>query len=100
MAKLEPFIKIRRDNVEYWNAALRRHARWLRECPGRDTAGSRAVWFGYPITVRPEAPFSRDDLTRFLERSEERRVGKEWRDQGSAEPCTNNDNRSARSQQM
>ncbi|TMQ17427.1 MAG: DegT/DnrJ/EryC1/StrS family aminotransferase [Candidatus Rokuibacteriota bacterium] len=67
MAKLEPFIKIRRDNVEYWNAALRRHARWLRECPGRDTAGSRAVWFGYPITVRPEAPFSRDDLTRFLE---------------------------------
>jgi CDP-4-dehydro-6-deoxyglucose reductase, E1 len=67
MAKLEPFIKVRRDNVEYWNAALRRHARWLRECPGRDTAGSRAVWFGYPITVRPEAPFSRDDLTRFLE---------------------------------
>ena len=46
---------------------MRRHARWLRECPGRDTAGSRAVWFGYPITVRPEAPFSRDDLTRFLE---------------------------------
>ena len=67
VARLEPFIKIRRDNVDYWNAGLRGHARWLRECPGRDTNGSRSVWFGYPITVRPEAPFSRDDLARFLE---------------------------------
>ena len=67
VAKLEPFIKARRDNVEFWNAALRRHARWLRVCPGRDTNGSRSVWFGYPITVRPQAPFSRDELVRFLE---------------------------------
>ncbi len=67
MPKLEPYIKIRRDNVEHWNAALRRHARWLRECPGRDTAGSRSVWFGYPITVRPEAPFKREALVEFLE---------------------------------
>ena len=43
------------------------HARWLRECRGRDTNGSRSVWFGYPISVRPEAPFSRDELVRFLE---------------------------------
>ena len=34
---------------------------------GRDGDGSRSVWFGYPITVRTEAPFSRDDLVRFLE---------------------------------
>ncbi|HTO10735.1 MAG TPA: DegT/DnrJ/EryC1/StrS family aminotransferase [Candidatus Binatia bacterium] len=67
MPKLEPFIKARRDNVEYWNTAVRRHARWLRECPGRDSAGSRSVWFGYPITVRPEAPFSREALVEFLE---------------------------------
>ena len=67
MAKLEPYIKMRRDNVEYWNVAVRRHGRWLRECPGRDTAGSRSVWFGYPITVRPEAPFSREALVEFLE---------------------------------
>jgi len=65
VAKLEPFIKTRRDNVEYWNAALRRHDRWLRACPGRDTNGSRSVWFGYPISVRPQAPFSRDELARF-----------------------------------
>lgn len=67
VAKLEPFIKVRRDNVDYWNAGLGKHARWLRKCPGRDGDGSRSVWFGYPITVRPEAPFTRDDLVRFLE---------------------------------
>ena len=67
MPKLEPYIKIRRDNVEFWNAGLRRHARWLSECPGRDTAGSRSVWFGYPITVRPGAPFTREALVEFLE---------------------------------
>jgi CDP-4-dehydro-6-deoxyglucose reductase, E1 len=67
VAKLEPFIKVRRDNVDFWNAGLRKHARWLRECRGRDTNGSRSVWFGYPISVRPEAPFSRDELVRFLE---------------------------------
>jgi CDP-6-deoxy-D-xylo-4-hexulose-3-dehydrase len=67
MPRLEPYIKVRRDNVEYWNAALRRHARWLRECPGRDGAGSRSVWFGYPITVRREAPFTREALVAHLE---------------------------------
>jgi CDP-6-deoxy-D-xylo-4-hexulose-3-dehydrase len=67
VAKLEPFIKVRRDNVDFWNAGLRRHARWLRESPGRDGNGSRSVWFGYPITVRPDAPFWRDELVRFME---------------------------------
>jgi CDP-4-dehydro-6-deoxyglucose reductase, E1 len=65
--KLERFIQVRRDNVEDWNAALRKYAAWLIECPGRDDAGSRSVWFGYPITVRPGAPFTRDELVSFLE---------------------------------
>jgi CDP-4-dehydro-6-deoxyglucose reductase, E1 len=67
MPKLEPFIKVRRDNVEFWNAALRRHGSWLREYPWRDTAGSRSVWFGYPMTVRPQAPFTREALVEYLE---------------------------------
>ena len=65
--KLERFIQIRRDNVEDWNAHLRKYAQWLMECPGRDDGGSRSVWFGYPITVRPGAPFTRDELVAFLE---------------------------------
>lgn len=65
--KLEGFIRQRRENVEDLNAALRKYSEWLMECPGRDGGGSRSVWFGYPITVRPGAPFSRDELTRFFE---------------------------------
>jgi len=65
--KLEGFIRQRRENVEDLNAALRKYSEWLMECPGRDGGGSRSVWFGYPITVRTGAPFSRDDLVRFLE---------------------------------
>jgi CDP-6-deoxy-D-xylo-4-hexulose-3-dehydrase len=65
--KLEQFIEIRRENVAYWNDAVRKHAQWLVEPSGRDGGGSRSVWFGYPITVRPGGPFSRDDLQRFLE---------------------------------
>jgi CDP-6-deoxy-D-xylo-4-hexulose-3-dehydrase len=65
--KLEAFIRQRRENVEDLNAALRKYNEWLLECPGRDGNGSRSVWFGYPITVRPRAPFSRDDLARFFE---------------------------------
>jgi CDP-6-deoxy-D-xylo-4-hexulose-3-dehydrase len=65
--KLERFIQTRRDNVEDWNAHLRKYSHWLMECPGRDAHGSRSVWFGYPITVRPGAPFTRDALVTFLE---------------------------------
>jgi dTDP-4-amino-4,6-dideoxygalactose transaminase len=65
--KLEEFIRVRRANVEEWNGALRKWSQWLMECPGRDGGGSRSVWFGYPITVRPGAPFTRDQLARFLE---------------------------------
>lgn len=31
------------------------------------TAGSEPSWFGFPMAVRPDAPFSRDQLVRFLE---------------------------------
>ena len=51
--KLEGFIRQRRENVEDLNAALRKYSEWLLECPGRDGDGSRSVWFGYPITVKP-----------------------------------------------
>ncbi len=31
------------------------------------TLGSKPSWFGFALTVRPEAPFTRDDVVRFLE---------------------------------
>src|SRR3990172_7342835 len=65
--RLERFIQIRRENADYWNGALRKYSEWLRLSPGREGQGSRSVWFGYPITGRPPAPLSREDLVRFLE---------------------------------
>ena len=31
------------------------------------TPNSDPIWFGFPLAVRPGAPFSRDDATRWLE---------------------------------
>jgi CDP-6-deoxy-D-xylo-4-hexulose-3-dehydrase len=67
VARLEEFIQVRRENTEYWNSSLRKYSDWLTLSPGCEAQGSRSVWFGYPMTVRPAAPFSRRDLTRFLE---------------------------------
>jgi len=67
MQRLEPFIRTRRENAAYWGQAFAKYADRLRLSPGREDRGSRSVWFGYPLSVRPEAPFTREDLTRFLE---------------------------------
>ena len=67
MPRLEPFIRARRENAEYWNQAFAKYADRLSLSPGREDGGSRSVWFGYPLTVRPGAGFTREDLTRFLE---------------------------------
>jgi len=32
-----------------------------------ERAGTKHVWFGYPMTVNPNAPFSRKELVDFLE---------------------------------
>ena len=64
--KIEDFIQRRRENAQYWNSALSKHSDWLSFCRGRETCDSRSVWFGYPITIKTTAPFSREELVRFL----------------------------------
>jgi CDP-6-deoxy-D-xylo-4-hexulose-3-dehydrase len=67
LKKLPGFIEARKRN---W--------RWLRQAlrPFEDvlllpeaTPGSDPSWFGFPITVRPQAPFTRTDITHHLEES-------------------------------
>lgn len=65
LAKLEPFIEVRRENARHWNQHLRRYADWF--MVPEETEGTRHVWFGYPIHVRSTAPFSRASLAQFLE---------------------------------
>lgn len=65
LAKLTGFIAGRKDNFNYLKAALQpleEHLILPRSEPATDPS-----WFGFPIGVRTEAPFRRDDLTRALE---------------------------------
>jgi len=62
--KLPQFIERRKENFRYLHAALK---------PNEDrlllpeaTPGSDPSWFGFPIAVRQDAPFTREDLIREL----------------------------------
>ncbi len=63
--KLPEFIQRRKENFRYLHAALEpfQDSLLLPEA----TAGSDPSWFGFPIGVREDAPFRRDELTRALE---------------------------------
>lgn len=66
LKKLEKFIEIRRDNANFWTNNLRQYSDylWLH----REREGTRHVWFGYPITIKPDAPFTRKEMVDFLEK--------------------------------
>ncbi len=64
--KLDRFIEIRRKNAAYWNKKLDSYRDAL--ILPRETPGTRHVFFGYPISVKPEAHFTRDDMVGFLEK--------------------------------
>jgi CDP-6-deoxy-D-xylo-4-hexulose-3-dehydrase len=65
IAKLPEFIARRKENFAYLKNALRSLEEFLiLPVAGKDSDPS---WFGFPIAVKPEAPFTRDQLTRHLE---------------------------------
>ena len=63
--KLDKFVEIRRDNARYWTENLKPFSDYL--LLPEERAGTKHVWFGYPITVKPDAPFARKKLADFLE---------------------------------
>jgi CDP-4-dehydro-6-deoxyglucose reductase, E1 len=70
LKKLPQFIADRKQNWQRLFDRLRPWEEFL--ILPRATPRSDPSWFGFPITVRPEAPFSRLDLVRHLE---SRRIG-------------------------
>jgi CDP-4-dehydro-6-deoxyglucose reductase, E1 len=65
IAKLPEFIARRKENFAYLKAALKPLEEFLiLPVAGKDSDPS---WFGFPIAVKPTAPFTRDQLTRHLE---------------------------------
>ncbi|HWA74176.1 MAG TPA: lipopolysaccharide biosynthesis protein RfbH [Polyangiaceae bacterium] len=65
LEKLDHFIAVRRENFAYLRRELGEleHYFILPEATPR----SEPSWFGFPISVRSDAPFSRDELTRHLD---------------------------------
>jgi CDP-6-deoxy-D-xylo-4-hexulose-3-dehydrase len=63
--KLDGFIAARRRNFKLLSEGLARFSEFL--ILPRATKGSDPAWFGFPITVKENAPFKREKLTRFLE---------------------------------
>ena len=65
LAKLPAFIEARRRNFDFLYGALR-NLEDVFVLP-EATPNSEPSWFGFPLAVRPEAPFSRELLVRYLE---------------------------------
>jgi CDP-6-deoxy-D-xylo-4-hexulose-3-dehydrase len=65
--RLEGAISIRRANAKFWTRALSEFEEFF-HLP-REEPGTRHVWFGYPMLIQPEAPFTREELTQHLEKA-------------------------------
>jgi CDP-6-deoxy-D-xylo-4-hexulose-3-dehydrase len=63
--KLTFFIKRRRENYTYLRSRLETLTDFL-ELP-EPTPNSNPSWFGFPLTLKPEAGVTRVELTRFLD---------------------------------
>ena len=68
--KLDSFIAARRANWKYLYNGLKPFEEFL--ILPKATKNSTPSWFGFPITVRPDGPFTRNQLVRHLE---DHRVG-------------------------
>ncbi|AOZ92249.1 lipopolysaccharide biosynthesis protein RfbH [Paenibacillus crassostreae] len=66
LQKLPDFIAKRRSNFDYLKEELKLLADVL--ILPEATAGSEPSWFGFPITVRAQAPLSRNELVQELEK--------------------------------
>ncbi|MEK6280502.1 MAG: lipopolysaccharide biosynthesis protein RfbH [Acidobacteriota bacterium] len=65
LQKLPTFIEIRRRNFSFLYEGLRDLEEFF--ILPQATSGSEPSWFGFPLAVTPEAPFSRDEVLRYLE---------------------------------
>ena len=65
LKKMDAFIEARRQAAYLLSIAFGRYLEWLR--PQVEFPGARSSWFGYPIVVRKEAPFSCRELRDWFE---------------------------------
>ena len=64
LTKLSKFIIARKENFSYLKNELKEFEKYL--ILPESTPRSKPSWFGFPITVKESAPFSKNDLVNFL----------------------------------
>ena len=65
MKKLDGFVKTRKNIAKEWNKSLNKFKDYL--ILPEEIDGTTHSYFAYPITVKENAPFSRKEITEFLE---------------------------------
>jgi CDP-6-deoxy-D-xylo-4-hexulose-3-dehydrase len=66
LQKLPAFIKKRAENFQYLYDGLKDLESYF--ILPQATPNSTSSWFGFPLAVRPEAPFTRDQVVEYLEK--------------------------------
>lgn len=64
MQKLDRFCAVRRENFKRWTTGFQKYED--RFILPRATEDGDPAWFGFPVTVRETADFTRTDLTNYL----------------------------------
>lgn len=87
--KLEYFINKRKENYQLLTSKLSEFSNYL--ILPVATKNSDPSWFGYPITVKEDAPFTRNELSNYLE---EHKIGTRLLFAGNIlrQPCFTDDN--------
>ena len=67
MDRVEEFIAARKDNFAYLKTGLKTCEEFL--LLPEATPNSDPSWFGFPITIKPEANFNRVDLLKYLDQN-------------------------------
>ncbi len=65
LEKLPRFTAVRKQNFQYLYEGLKQHTEYF--ILPQATVHSDPSWFGFLLTVRPDTPFSRNELVRYLE---------------------------------
>ena len=65
--KLDKFIKKRENNAKYWSKKFSQYEDYF--IIQKQNKNTKPVNFSYPLTIRKDAPFSRESLVKFLEKN-------------------------------
>jgi len=65
LGKLPRFVEVRKRNWQMLYKGLKQHEEFF--ALPKATPHGDPSWFGFAITIRPEAPFKRNELVRYLE---------------------------------